>query len=165
MIRRSFLAGLFGTMMSLACFQVAGRQTSMTPSVVIPLGSRARTLAEQHGFPLDGGAGPAYSTLLLGCLGGRTGLDDARRYQSATTIASPAHAVVLMPMYFEGKRRYDTAVTTVNELRAGNVQVEVVEVLIPPDMTLDEARRVRERALTSRARAILTGSGQFARLS
>lgn len=163
MIRRRFLMGLLGAMVSLACFQVAGRQTSLTHSV-IPLGSRARTLVRQQGFPLHGGAGSTYSTLLLGCLGGRTGLDDARRYKCATTNTSPAFAVVLMPMYFEGKRRYDTAIATINELRAGDVEVEIVKVLLTPEMTLDEARRVRERALTSRANSILTGPGWLARL-
>ena len=154
MNRRRFLMGLFGAMVSLVWAQVAGRQTAMAPNVVIPLGSRARALVRQQGFSLHDGAGSVYSTLLLGCLGGRTGLDDARRYKCVDTDLSPAIAVVLMPMSFEGKRRYDTATATVDELRAGDVQVEIVEVPLSPEMTLEEARRVRERALTSRANAI-----------
>ena len=176
MHRRDFLVQLAAGMASAAILLPGDARASSVHVGVVPLGKRGRVLAgelmkvlavaapfatislidansvSRHGGRLDG-------VIAFGCLGGRTGLDDAAACgELVGRSTNTATAVVLWPMEFEGWRRRAAAHLAAGRLRVQGARVIPVTIDVSPDMTLDEARQHRERALIAR------GSEEIARI-
>lgn len=146
MVRREFLMTLLGGLTAVVLPQPLSAFPWTSRVAVVPLGKRARTLALARGFPVLGyDAMRANSLLLMGCFGGNTGLQEASFYSHTA-----ARAIVLMPMPFEGRRRWKIAEAALGTLRAANMQVDIVEAPLTTSATLDEARRTREGDLITR---------------
>lgn len=167
MRRRDFLAQLAAGLAT-AGFLLPGTARAGRLSVgVTPVGKRGRILAGELLRTMAGNSlakirlvdpntgMPSRSRLdavvVFGCLGGRTGLEDAADCERIVARArGGATAVVLWPMEFEGWRRHASAHLAAARIQAHGARLVRVMVPLPPGVTLDEARRCRERELLAR---------------
>lgn len=167
MKRRKFLAQLVAGMATTG-FLLPGSAHAKSVNVgIVPVGKRGRVLANDLVGMLAGTSladvqvidardSPGVrqrldGVVLFGCLGGRTGLNDAAACEQLVRRSiGGASAVVLWPMEFEGSRRRASAHLAAGRIHAHGARIIPVVVEVPLYLTLDEARERRERVLLGR---------------
>lgn len=163
MDRREFLAQLAAGMATAGYLFLGNARAESVNIGVVPVGKRGRVLADELVGGLPGAlahvdvidASTARESpreldgvVIFGCLGGRTGLDDAAACGRIVRQSCGAvTAVLLWPMDFEGSRRHASAHLAAGRIRAHGARTLPVMVDLPAELTLGEARERRERAL------------------
>lgn len=168
MKRREFLAQLAAGMAT-AGFLLPGSARAESVNVgIVPVGKRGRVLADDlvgilagtprvHADVIDVSTAPEVrqrfdGVVVVGCLGGRTGLSDAANCGQIVCLSpGTATAVLLWPMEFEGYRRRASAHIAAGRIQLHGARIVPVTVAVPAYLTLDEARKYRERALLDRS--------------
>lgn len=167
MRRREFIAQLAAGVACAGLF-LPGRSCAEYANIgIVPVGKRGRVLADElvgilastsqaRVGVIDATAplkfeGQLDGVVVFGCLGGLTGMNDATACgRIARWSTGGATAVLLWPMDFEGHRRRAAAHLAAGRIHAHGVEVNSVRVEVPRQITLNEARELRERALLAR---------------
>jgi hypothetical protein len=165
MRRRQFLTHLAVGVASAGFFLPARACAESVNIGIVPVGKRGRILAADlmrmvtdttpfaNVALVDASTSPGFRdqfdrVVIFGCLGGRTGLDDAANCgEIVQRSTGTATAVLLWPMDFEGSRLRASAFLAAGRLQVHGARLIPVTVAVPAYLTLDEARERREQAL------------------
>lgn len=163
MERREFLAGVGASLLASMWYRLQQPFGREDPLLVGPLGTWAESIVLEISARISqirivtadeliemkhtGSLLPP-RVVLLGALGGRTGLEAASEFVAISrTTKAKLKATVTMPGYWEGRRRMDAANSALRTLENARITTTVLSPEVGDDQTLQTWGEARRAAL------------------